>query len=234
MPTEISNLPPPVNGVPFAPDARSGVSTGASLSETFDSFLNLLTTQLQNQDPLEPTDADRFTEQLVQFSGVEQSILTNQRLEELINLQGGNLLNDAVNYIGREVTADSLLVPLQDGRASLNYELASNAEAVSVQIINSAGQTIRTLTGPTTFGAHEIEWDGADENGGQLEDGTYGFLVTATDADSNPISLVQGISGQVTGVGLDGNEVLLSLGSLELPLGDVLNVRAAAHAPAGS
>ena len=137
MPTEISSVPPPVNGVPFAPDARSGVSTGASLNETFDSFLNLLTTQLQNQDPLEPTDAERFTEQLVQFSGVEQSILTNQRLEELISLQGGNLLTDAVGYIGREVTADGLVLPLQDGQANLNYELASNAEAVSIQILNS-------------------------------------------------------------------------------------------------
>ena len=234
MPTEINNVRPPVNGVPFAPDARSGLSTGASLIETFDTFLKLLTTQLQNQDPLEPTSADRFTEQLVQFSGVEQSILTNQRLEELINLQGGNLLTDAVDYIGRDVTADSLLLPLQDGRATLNYELASNAESVSVQIINSSGQTIRTLTGPTTTGAHEIEWDGTDANGAQLADGTYGFLVGATDVGSNPISLVQGIRGQVTGVALDGNEVVLSLGSLELPLGDVLNVRAAAPAPAGS
>jgi flagellar basal-body rod modification protein FlgD len=99
-----------INGVGFKDPAADGSTNAASstLAGTFDTFLALLTTQLQNQDPLDPMKSEQFTQQLVQFAGVEQSINTNKKLEQLIELQTAGQLNSAVSYMGKtvEVTFD--------------------------------------------------------------------------------------------------------------------------------
>src|SRR3546814_13785327 len=87
--------------------------SGASLAETFDTFLTLLTTQLQHQDPLNPMDTNEFTSQLVEFTGVEQAISTNQKLDALIGLQADRQLNDAVGYIDKLVGADGIILDRQ-------------------------------------------------------------------------------------------------------------------------
>src|SRR3546814_6671711 len=92
----VDSVRDPVNGVPFKGSDSSSITSGASLAETFDTFLTLLTTQLQHQDPLNPMDTNEFTSQLVEFTGVEQAISTNQKLDALIGLQADMQLNDAV------------------------------------------------------------------------------------------------------------------------------------------
>jgi flagellar basal-body rod modification protein FlgD len=77
----------------------------ASLAGNFQSFLTLLTTQLKNQDPLNPTDTNEFTQQITQMSGVEQQLLSNQLLQQLVSSQGG--VTSAANLIGDTVTAQS-------------------------------------------------------------------------------------------------------------------------------
>ncbi len=215
----------PVNGVSFVDANNSSLSNGTSLAETFDTFLTLLTTQLQYQDPLDPMDTNEFTSQLVEFTGVEQAIATNDKLEELISLQSSSQLNDAVGYIGKTVSADSIILMLQGGDSTITYSLGANAAQTSVLVIDELGNTVRTLSGETAVGDHEIVWDGKDDNGNTLEDGLYGFLVTAIDADDNPVPLVQGTSGQVTGVKqVDGN-VILEIGELELQLNEILAIQ---------
>ncbi|MGB1540522.1 MAG: flagellar hook assembly protein FlgD, partial [Rickettsiales bacterium] len=87
-------------------DANSKANQARSkLSGDFDTFLLLLTTQLQNQDPIEPLDTNEFTAQLVQFANVEQAIDTNSNLETMISMQQGTQINNAVNYIGNFVEA---------------------------------------------------------------------------------------------------------------------------------
>src|SRR3546814_18878242 len=83
----VDSVRDPVNGVPFKGSDSSSITSGASLAETFDTFLTLLTTQLQHQDPLNPMDTNEFTSQLVELPGVEQAISKNQKLDELIGLQ---------------------------------------------------------------------------------------------------------------------------------------------------
>jgi flagellar basal-body rod modification protein FlgD len=211
------------NGVEVLPANRSG-SSGAELADTFDNFLVLLTTQLQYQDPLSPLDAIQFTEQLVQFSGVEQAIATNDKLDDLIALQGGSQLSSAVSYIGKGVKADSDLIALQDGTATLIYGLEGNAASTTISIVNSAGQTVRNLAGDTAPGLHELVWDGLDGNGQPLPDGTYGLVVNAVDANNQAVSVATGASGRVTGVETQDGEVYLKLGDLLVPLTRVFAV----------
>ncbi len=214
----------PVNGVPFKDANTSGSSAGASLAETFDTFLTLLTTQLKYQDPLNPMDTNEFTSQLVEFTGVEQAISTNKKLDQLIALQNGMQLNDALDYIDKTVGADGIILMLQDGESTITYDLGGNASKVSIQIIDEQGDTVRTIEADTEVGHHEVVWDGLDGDGEEVEDGLYGFLVTAIDTDDKPVPLIQGIKGKVTGVKALNGEITLEIGDLEISMSDVLSI----------
>ena len=217
----------PVNGVKYV--ETSGDSTGIageqSLAETFDNFLVLLTEQLKNQDPLDPMESNEFTSQLVEFTGAEQAVLTNKKLDSLIALQNGNQLNSIVSYIGRTVTANSLALYLDDGgEATIKYSLGANADNTEIRIIDEDGNTVRTLDGETSGGLHEIVWDGKNDSGDDMAEGLYGFLVVAKDADDKPVKTTQGIKGRVTGVESDQGTLVLKLGDLLIPLDQVASV----------
>lgn len=201
-----------------------GLDTG-SLAETFDNFLLLLTTQLQNQDPLSPMDTNEFTEQLVAFTEVEQSIKTNDRLEQLIDLQLSNQLNSAAGYIGRTVEAESDTLFLDQGEAEISYALSGASAATAIQIRDASGAIVRTIAGETGPGLHSLEWDGLDESGNALPDGVYGFAVSALDADGAQLAVATGTTGRVTGVEVIEGQVVLSLGDLKIPIDKVVSVR---------
>ena len=221
----IASVREPVNGVAFKEADSSSLTNGNSLAETFDTFLTLLTTQLQYQDPLDPMDTNEFTSQLVEFTGVEQAISTNKKLDQLISLQTDLQLNNAVGYIGKTVSADSIILMLQNGQSTITYDLGANAAQTNILIIDELGNTVRTIPGETTFGHHELTWDGLDDDGDPLPDGLYGFLVTSIDAENKPVPLVQGTSGQVTGAKLVDGEVILEIGELEIALTEVLAIQ---------
>ncbi len=213
-----------INGVPLLDLQTPGGQT-TNLTETFDDFLTLLTTQLQYQDPLEPLDTNQFTEQLVQFANVEQAINTNTKLDQLIAAQGGNELTGALDYIGKTVTVEGIGLDLADGSATLAYDLSGPASSVTVLIQNSLGQAVASLNGPSGAGPQEVVWDGKDDQGNQLPDGTYVFSVQAVDAQGDPVALKQGSVGRVSGLELVNGEVILTVGSLQVTLNQILSVR---------
>ena len=221
---ETSSLREPVNGVAFKGTESGSLTNGVSLAETFDTFLTLLTTQLQHQDPLDPMDSNEFTSQLVEFTGVEQAITTNQKLDAMLALQTDTQLTDAVGFIGKTVDSDGIVLMLQDGGSTITYDLGGNAAQANILIIDELGNTVRTISADTEVGHHEFVWDGLDDNGDSLDDGLYGFLVTAIDSNDEPVPLVQGTSGKVTGVKLVNDEVTLEIGELEVALSDVLAI----------
>jgi flagellar basal-body rod modification protein FlgD len=216
-----------INGVAFKDPTTGGGTNAAqsSLAETFDTFLTLLTTQLQNQDPLDPMKSEEFTQQLVQFAGVEQSINTNKKLDRLVQLQTSSQLNSAVSFIGKtvEVVSDQLL--LKGGAAKISYGLDRNAAQTIIGIIDQNGRAVRTVQGEIAAGRHEFEWDGRDSNGAQLPDGVYGFSVVATDDDEQTIDTMAASFGRVTGVEVVGNAPRLNIGELGVPFDAVFAVR---------
>lgn len=202
-----------INGVPFkTTDGNDGAT--ASLADTFDTFLALLTTQLENQDPLDPMDSEKFTEQLVQFSEVEQSIATNKKLDDLIQLQSDNQLNSAVSYIGKtaEFVSDQLL--LSEGSAVISYGLDSQAASAQISIVDGNGRTVRVLDGETASGRHEIVWDGKDSTGADLADGVYSFSLAAVDGEGETVGSVAATTGKVTGVEIVDGVASLIMGEL--------------------
>ncbi len=216
-----------INGVAFKETANNGNSNTAasSLADTFDTFLALLTTQLQNQDPLDPMESSEFTSQLVQFSGVEQSINMNKKLEQLVQLQTSNQLNSAVAFIGKTVEVISDLLLLKDGEAKISYGLDRNASDTIISIVDQNGRAVRLVQGETGAGRHEFEWDGRDSKGAELPDGVYSFTVVATDEDSEAIDTIAASFGIVTGVEIVENAPRLNIGELGVPFSAVFAVR---------
>lgn len=217
----------PVNGVEYVDTSggSTGIAGAQSLAETFDNFLVLLTEQLKHQDPLSPMESNEFTSQLVEFTGAEQAVLTNNKLDSLIQLQNGNQLNSVVGYIGKTVTANSLALNLDENGANIKYSLGGNAESTEIRIIDDDGNTVKVLEGEITGGTHEVTWDGKNTEGGQMKEGVYGFLVVAKDANGEPVQTTQGIVGKVTGVESDNGTLLLAIGKVVIPLDQISSVQ---------
>jgi flagellar basal-body rod modification protein FlgD len=196
------------------------------LADNFDDFLKLLTTQLQNQDPTSPMDADQFTQQLVQFSGVEQQIKSNQTLGELTSLIQAEQLSQSVSYLGAEVEAEGSVFGLgEDGEATLHYELESPAASVLVRISDELGRTVALKSGDVEAGKHSLTWDGLGDNGRQYTDGPYSFEIIAQSVTGDPVEATTMISGIVDSVEMQGNESLLSVDGIPMPLNLISAVR---------
>lgn len=197
------------------------------LSADFDQFLTLLTTQLKYQDPLEPMGSTEFVNQLVQFSGVEQSITTNKNLEQLLAAQNANTTTGALNYIGKSVEAESSVLSLENGQAQISYGLASQSASTSIIVVNSAGNAIASIAGETASGKHNFTWDGTDNNGNQLPDGAYSFVVAALDGDKQKVETATAAISKVTGIESTKDGLMLFLGATMVPVEKVISIRQA-------
>jgi flagellar basal-body rod modification protein FlgD len=191
------------------------------LAGDFDTFLSLLTTQLQNQDPLSPMDSTQFTQQLVAFAGVEQQINANSNLKSLISLSLSQQASAAVNYIGHSVVMTNGKGSLTGDSVDWTYNLSAPSAATTLTVTNSAGQVVYTTSGDNAQGNNDFSWNGKDLNGNQLPDGQYTLSVTATAADGSAIGSTIASKAIVTAVDMSGTAPLLVLGSMEIPLSDV-------------
>ena len=191
------------------------------LSGNFDTFLQLLTTQLQNQDPLDPLDSNQFTQQLVEFSQVEQQINTNDNLQNLISLTQGNASNGAVNYLGRTVTITNGDAALQDGEANWTYGLNSQAANTVLTVSDTSGNIVYSTAGETAAGQHSFSWNGQDASGNQLPDGVYTLNVAATAADGSAVTSAVASAGTVDEVNFTGSQPELMIGPMAIPLSQV-------------
>ena len=211
---------------------QASVIAGQDLAENFDNFLMLLVTQLENQDPLEPMDTNEFTSQIVQFASVEQEIASNNNLEQLIALQRSNQAAAAVGYLGKRVEAAGNTTVLKDGQAEWNYGLPENADTVDLIVYDELGNQIYHTQGSTDLGAHQFVWDGLDNSGNPMPEGLYTLSVSATGSDGEAIETSMTVVGQVDGVETTGDSVVLFVGPIGIPIGDVISILDAPNTPA--
>ena len=208
--------------------ASSGKDSATSKTKLFDdmeAFLFLLTQQLKYQDPLDPMDTSEYTNQLVQYAQVEQSIQTNTYLETVVAQNVNAVATQAVSYMDKCVQVLGNGLPLQDGFAKFSYILGSDAENCVVSIKDSSGNFVKSFTdADPNAGRHELTWDGKDNYGNQLEDGGYTLVVTATDISGATVEVQTTVFGKVTGVAYDGDSVAIGMGSVAVGMNDVLAV----------
>lgn len=201
------------------------------LAENFETFLSLLTTQLKNQDPLSPLDSNQFTQQLVQMSGVEQQLLTNDLLQKLVSTSSSGL--DMVGLIGKDARAESATANLANGKANWIYSLDTAATNLKVEVLNAQGGVVAAVAPTDTkAGDHAFAWDGKDANGRKMPDGTYTLRVTATDADGKAVGAKTYVEGTVTAIEESGGKTLLTVGGSKVSSDAIVRVIQAAATPA--
>jgi flagellar basal-body rod modification protein FlgD len=221
-----TTTPTPANTTPAA--NANGTTSGSSamnqLSGNFDTFLQLLTTQLQNQDPLSPMDSNQFTQQLVEFSQVEQQIDSNTNLQTLISQGTSQSGAYATSYLGKTVTVSGGQGALTNGQAQWNYNLAAAATSTTLTVTNASGQAVFTGSGQTTAGNNTFSWNGEDNNGNQLADGTYTLSVSASNSGTAVTTAVTS-AGTVSEVDMTSGSPQLVIGSMEVPLSSIGEVQ---------
>ncbi len=172
-----------------------------TLADNFAAFLTLLTTQLQNQNPMEPLDTNQFTQQLVQFAQVEQQLKSNDQLDALISLQKSAQQTSALSFVGETVAVDGSVARLEDGGAlwRMNSPKPANAK---ITITNETGQTVYNGTFSVNPGMQEFFWDGKGANGVQWPDGDYTISIVASDASGQSVSIPTEVQAPVDSVDL--------------------------------
>ena len=211
----------------------SGTSTAtgtdaATIAGNFTQFLTLLTTQLKNQNPLDPMDTNQFTQQLVQFAGVEQQLKTNDRLDSILTNSKASAAATASSLIGKTVTADGRSATLDDDGATWQLTPARAAKSATITISDAKGNVVATKTTTLSAGSQTFTWDGRGTSGISQAAGTYSIKVDALDATGAQVSVDTKVSGPVTSVDLSGSEPVLSVGGITLPLSSVQSIGGAA------
>jgi flagellar basal-body rod modification protein FlgD len=205
----------------------SGPSTGGALTGqqqtlagNFDTFLQLLVTQLQNQNPLDPLDTNQFTQQLVQFSSVEQQLQTNGYLQAMMNASVTASNSQAVDYIGKYVVADGVKTELNNGSATWQFSLDEPAH-VSLTVKDADGNSVYTKEGDVGAGTNVFNWDGIGSDGRTKPDGAYTVTMEGRDADGKLVDVSTKMSGKVTGIDFSGTEPVLLVGSSRVNISSV-------------
>lgn len=194
------------------------------LEEDLSRFLTLLTTQLQNQDPLDPMDSSEFTSQLVQFASVEQQIFQNANLETLINLQETNQVAGLIDFIDAEVEVEGQAFHYDGFRANMTYNIPNGAEDVTISITDAAGNQVFTADGERAPGVHPFQWDGRSNSGLELPPGAYQFEVNALSNTGELLPVFHTVFGIVTGAGVVDGVTRLFMTSVNVEQSKVLSV----------
>lgn len=215
-----------VSNVSGTGTTSSSSAARAGIADNFDTFLSILTTQLKNQNPLDPLDTNQFTQQLVQFSGVEQQLKTNEFLETLMLAGQNTAKSDAVSYIGKEVTSSGKTGELTDSDAVFwAYSADANATNATVTIKDANGQVVYTQNGPLDIGPGTFRWDGIGSDGNAKPNGVYTIDIQGKDANGKDVKISTASIGVVTAVDFTGNVPILTIGSRRVAITDVTDVR---------
>ncbi len=209
----------------MAIDAISGLQTigqsaydNGTIADNFDSFLQILTTQLQNQNPLDPLDTNQFTQQLVQFADVEQSIKANKNLEALIQMSAANTATAATGFLGKRVMIQSATQTLADGKAEWSYYASGAATGGTFTVRDETGKIVWTETKDIDAGRNSFVWNGRDDDGNIVQDGKYSLTVEGTNDDGDAISVSVEVAVTIDGIDFSGEEPILLAGDQGVPL----------------
>ncbi len=208
----------------LAEQSSQTTSQKVTLADDFSDFLRLLTTQLQNQDPLSPMDSTEFTNQLVQFSQVEQQINSNQKLDSLLALQLSSISSVALGYVGMDISYVSSEMNY-DGTTpiDINYALSADAVSAKVNVYNEEGELVYSADAPKDTGTNKFTWNGTNTGGQPVEAGTYTVKIDALDKDDKAIENSTVVTGHVRGIETQNGVVYVLVGDRAVAISSIVN-----------
>lgn len=203
-----------------------------------DDFIKLMSAQLQHQDPMSPMKNEAMAAQLAQFSSLEQMVNVNQNLEKMTQAQkpSDNVL--AASLIGKRVLTDSAkFLQSKGGQPEVKFDLPSDAETVSISIVDAKGEIIREYELENMAkGPQSVRWDGKNSKGLDAAEGEYSYRVNAAATGGTPMPIQTTTSGLVSGVSFEGGKAMLLVGDKKIPMDAVGRIEAdqPAAAPAAN
>ena len=201
----------------------SSVVDKQSIASNFTTFLQLLTTQLKNQNPMDPLDTNQFTQQLVQFAQVEQQMKANEQLAALVAMEKSAKQTTALAYVGSTVVVDGATAQLANSQAKWSFNVAKPATA-TVTIKDSTGQTAYSGSFAVQPGSQDFGWDGRGNDGKLWPDGRYTLTVTALDANKQNTAISTEIQAVIDSVDLTQDPPLLSINGQNFTLDQVKRI----------
>lgn len=188
-------------------------------------FLKLLVAQLSNQDPMQPQDADKYVQQLTNFSNLEQLMNLNKGVEQLGIGQLSNNTQEAIRFVGRDVVAKGNSLHWDEsGISPVRYNLQDEAETVTAKVYDSTGTVVRTAQLPNRAGKGQFEWDGRDDEGRLLEPGEYTVSVEAFNSEEDAMAVDTYVRGRVDGLRYDNGYPELVVDGRRLRMSDITEV----------
>ncbi|MEL7462310.1 MAG: flagellar hook capping FlgD N-terminal domain-containing protein [Pseudomonadota bacterium] len=155
----------------------SNTSSTSSITSDFDTFLQLLTAQLENQDPLNPLESTEFATQIATFSGVEQQVLTNDLLADLTVALGATEIGQLAEWVGLEVRA-AMPVQFDGAPVTLSPQPATGADAMAILVRNENGAVVQRIELPVS--SEPVQWAGTTTDGAPLPEGLYSFALESS------------------------------------------------------
>jgi flagellar basal-body rod modification protein FlgD len=204
-----------------ANQANKANDSGQTLGQQ--DFLTLLIAQMQNQDPLNPTDSTEWTSQLAQYSQLEQSMNLNTTMESLLAGQKTSERLAALSLIGKEAVVEGSTFNLGESSTEIGYRVDGTAGEIQLHIQDSNGNRVATLN-PTdrTSGNHFLTWQGLDENGEHLPAGKYTIIIEALSNEAEgTVGVTSLVRTDITGVDLDTNGTVLLTNAGDVPLSGI-------------
>ena len=203
--TAISSIAPALSG-------DTGLTqAGTDLNANFDMFLKLLTTQMQNQDPLDPMETSEYTQQLVQYSQVEQSIQQTAALKDILASLSTQDLAQSANFLGQRAEIDSANAGLSADRpAQWTWEANRPVDAIVATITDAGGRVVETRALDATR-AGSFAWDGSLSGGGAAGPGGYTLSLSALDAAGQEVPVAIHTTGIVDEVATRDGAVVLGI-----------------------
>jgi flagellar basal-body rod modification protein FlgD len=194
-----------------------------TLAANFTAFLQLLTTQLQNQNPLDPLDTNQFTQQLVQFAQVEQQLKSNTQLEALVKIAQAQEATTAIAFVGARVVIEGSTARLDVGGARWAFAVDKPASA-TVTITDKNGNVAYTGSFTVEPGTQVFTWDGKGNNGSPWPAGDYTISVVAKDASGQPVAISTEVEGVIEGADLSKYPPLLQMGGLSFTIDKIKRI----------
>lgn len=228
----MSVIPPTGSGSTTGTGSTNNSSTATNnemIASNFTTFLQLLTTQLQNQNPLEPLDTNQFTQQLVQFAQVEQQMKSNDQLASLLALEKSAQQTTALAYVGQTVVVDGSTTALGANGATWSFN-ATKVATAAVTIKDSTGQTAYSGTFPVNPGAQKFTWDGHGSDGKTWPAGNYTMSITATDASGQSVGVSTEVQAVVDSVDLTQDPPTLSINGADYGMDKIKRIERPAAA----
>lgn len=215
-----------LTGVNTTTDIPSNAAVTGSTDLGEETFLRLLTTQLQNQDPTNPVSNEEFVAQLAQFSSLE-TLQTLSDQTEALYLVNASMNNAAMaNLMGQGVVARSDTFHYDGaGSQEVHYDAASAATDATITISDADGNVVYTGSmGALVDGEGSWTWDGNDQNGQPVAEGDYTFTISATDAGGEPVEVTGLIHGTIDEMSFESGSASPSVDGVPIAVGDIVRL----------